>query len=126
MSQIDYFELGRQTSAESRIAQGLPPKVTSPAALARVAALLAPENLDAGRVKPGRATVRGRKDHDPVDHGPGELVSPRETTGGDGVSDRLADVKPAERATAAAPSDLTVDSRDPVVNGRRGLDELAA
>lgn len=126
MSAPDYFELGRQMAAESRAAQGLPPTIESPAALARVAALLAPEHLNTGRVQPRRPLARGGVDQDAGDQGPGELAAPSEPAGSDRLGDGLTGPEAVDRLAAATSCDLAVDGSDAVVDRGGRLNELAA
>jgi hypothetical protein len=52
MTEIDYFAAGRELARRSRAEQGLPPKVTDPAILKLVAALLCPIGDDGRGVLP--------------------------------------------------------------------------
>jgi hypothetical protein len=51
-----------EMTARSRAAQGLPARIEDPATLARVAALLRPDDLDAGGVEP--VETSNRRMHD--------------------------------------------------------------
>ena len=122
----DYFLIGQQMAATSRMAQGLPPTIEDPATIARIAQLLAPVDLDAGGIKPGAAPVRRRVNRDAVDERAGELAGPIGPAGGDGIRDALTGSEEADRFPSRPSGDFPLNAGNPVVNRAGSLHEFAA
>lgn len=86
-------EAGEELCRRTRAAQGLPPKITDPAAIARTVALLrTPDKLDTPGIHARAAAARRRMDQHPVDvraeQGTPPMVVPPSPRLGEGLPGR--------------------------------------
>ena len=112
--------------ARSRAAQGLPPKVTDPSALARTAELLrAPDDLNAVGVD-HVAPAESRLDEHALDVRAGELPAPVRATTRPGAGDGLPGPKRHDEFSTAQAGEVGLEPADPVVEGGEDGKEVAA